>query len=77
MPKSRSHKRSRELWRGVGSTVRRKDAMDNTFCQKFKPSIQNGMSRNVNRKRDTAASDKVSCNVTLKERDVGAEVNCN
>ena len=34
------------------------------------------MSRDVNRDRDTAASDKVSSNMAFKEGDVGSEVNC-
>ena len=75
MAESRSHERSGKWWRGVGSNVRSEDAMDDCVGQKFQPGIQNGMSGNVN--RDTTASDKVSSDMTFKERDVGTEINRN
>ena len=77
MPKTGSQERSGKWWRGIGSEVRGEYAVDNCVGQNFQPGIQDGMSGNVHRKRETTASNQVSNDMTFKERNIGTQINRN
>ena len=62
---------------GYRSEVRSKYAVDNCVGQNLQPGIQNGMSRNVHRKREATASNQVSNDMTFKERNIWTQINRN
>ena len=55
--------------------VQVKDAMNDSFRQKFKPSIKNGVSWNIDREKTATTREQVCDKMAFQKRDVRAEVN--